>query len=63
MDIEKLSYEEALAALQQIAQALEEASLPVNLLAEKAQTASLLVQHCRGILRQVETDLSQVLEQ
>ena len=59
---EPASYEEALAELDQLLQAMEGGQLPLDRLLESYQRGSRLLTFCRGRLKAVE-DQIQVLEE
>jgi exodeoxyribonuclease VII small subunit len=58
----KLSYEKALAELQQIVAQLQEGQMNVDELAAKVKRAAELIAHCRHKLRQTEEELEGLFE-
>ncbi len=57
-----LTYEEALAELQQIVTALEEDQLGMDALSEKVERAGTLLQYCKQKLHNTEENLDNILE-
>ncbi len=57
-----LTYEEALAELQQIVTALEEDQLGMDALSEKVERAGALLQYCKQKLHNTEENLDNILE-
>ncbi|PUZ30170.1 Exodeoxyribonuclease VII small subunit [Chitinophaga costaii] len=58
-----LSYEAAYAELQQIATAIEDETVSVDVLAEKVKRASELIAFCQGKLRATETEVNKIISQ
>ena len=56
------TYEEAFEELKQIAQAMENESVSVDVLAEKVQRASQLIEFCQQKLRRTEEEVSRIIE-
>ena len=59
---EKLTYEAALAELEEIRTALENNEVPIDILAEKVKRASHLLQYCQATLRGVESEIGEILK-
>lgn len=56
------TYEEAFEELKQIAQAMENEAVSVDVLAEKVQRASQLIEFCQQKLRRTEEEVSRIIE-
>jgi exodeoxyribonuclease VII small subunit len=56
------TYEEAFEELKQIAHAMENESVSVDVLAEKVQRASQLIEFCQQKLRRTEEEVSRIIE-
>lgn len=59
----ELTFEEAFAEVQTIAQALENEQINVDELAVKAARAQELIQYCRVKLRTIQTSLEEVYQE
>lgn len=59
----KMNYEAAFAELQEIAAAIEDESVPVDILAEKVKRASYLIQFCQKKLRSTEEEVNAIIRQ
>ena len=62
-EISELTYNEALAQLEQILTSLRSESCDVDTLAERTRLASQLLTECRRRLTRTEEELAQVLEE
>lgn len=56
------TYEEAFEELKQIAQAMENEAVSVDVLAEKVQRASQLIEFCQQKLRRTEEEVGRIIE-
>lgn len=61
--IEELSYEEALAELEQIVQQLQQQSVSIEQLTVRSERAKALVVYCQKKLREVDAQLSNLFEE
>ncbi len=59
----KLTYEEALSELREIAAEIEDETVSVDVLAEKVKRASLLITYCQSKLRATEQEVSKIIKQ
>ncbi len=59
----KLTYQAAFEELQQIAEDIEEETVSVDLLAEKVNRASILIQFCQDKLRSTESEVNKIIKQ
>lgn len=60
---DNITYESALAELEQIVSAVERGDLPISELTTKIKRAQELLAHCKTQLTQVETDVNSLLNQ
>lgn len=58
-----MTYEEAFAELQRIAQEIENERVGVDVLAEKVKRASELITFCQTKLRSTETEVNNIIKQ
>ena len=58
-----LSYEEAYRELAEIAEAIQNESVSVDVLAEKVKRASELITYCQGKLRSTESEVNKIIAQ
>jgi exodeoxyribonuclease VII small subunit len=58
-----LTYEEAYAELAQIAKAIENEAVSVDVLAEKVKRAAELITHCQTKLRATEAEVTKIISQ
>lgn len=63
MDQKDLTYESAYEELRQIAAAIENESVPVDILAEKVKRASMLIEFCQQKLRSTEAEVTNIIKQ
>jgi exodeoxyribonuclease VII small subunit len=59
---EKLSYEAAIEELREILENLEEGEISIDILAEKVERASFLLQYCYDRLGQTEKKVKEIIE-
>lgn len=57
------TYESAFSELQEIAEAIENETVSVDVLAEKVRRASELITFCQQKLRNTEQEVSKIIEQ
>ncbi|PZR27644.1 MAG: exodeoxyribonuclease VII small subunit [Citrobacter freundii] len=58
-----LSYEEAYRELAEIAEAIQNESVSVDVLAQKVKRASELITYCQGKLRSTENEVNKIIAQ
>jgi exodeoxyribonuclease VII small subunit len=58
-----LSYEEAYRELAEIAEAIQNESVSVDVLAQKVKRASELITYCQGKLRSTENEVNKIISQ
>lgn len=58
----KLTYEAAFNELKEIAVAIENETVTVDVLAEKVKRASELISFCQGKLRNTETEINSIIK-
>jgi len=58
-----LSYEEAYRELVEIAEAIQNESVSVDVLAQKVKRASELITYCQGKLRSTENEVNKIIAQ
>ncbi len=61
--MEKLTYEQAFAELKAIAEAIEDETVAVDVLAEKVKRASYLIRFCQDKLRATESEVNTIIRQ
>lgn len=61
--MEKLTYEQAFAELKAIAEAIEDETVAVDILAEKVKRASYLIKFCQEKLRATESEVNTIIRQ
>ena len=61
--MEKLTYEQAFAELKAIAEAIEDETVAVDVLAEKVKRASYLIKFCQDNLRATESEVNTIIRQ
>ncbi|HRI42123.1 MAG: exodeoxyribonuclease VII small subunit [Bacteroidia bacterium] len=61
--MEKLTYEQAFAELKAIAEAIEDETVAVDVLAEKVKRASYLIKFCQDKLRATESEVNTIIRQ
>ena len=61
MEEKKLTYEQAIAQLEQLAQQMEQGSVPIDELATKLREAQGLIKHCRTLLTDADKSVQQIL--
>ena len=61
--MEKLTYEQAIAELKAIAEAIEDETVAVDVLAEKVKRASYLIKFCQDKLRATESEVNTIIRQ
>lgn len=59
----KLTYDEALAEIEQIVQNIEENKYSIDELSEKVKRISFLVNYCKEKLRNTEEELNKILKE
>ena len=59
---EQITYEAALAELEQIVAAVERGELPIDQLTAQLKRAQALLAHCKAQLTQVEADVNALLD-
>lgn len=59
----KLTYDEALAEIEQIVQNIEENKYSIDELSEKVKRISFLVNYCKEKLRNTEKELNKILKE
>jgi exodeoxyribonuclease VII small subunit len=57
------TYEEAFRELQQISSEIDSETVSVDVLAEKVQRASFLIQYCQAKLKSTEEEVNNVIRQ
>lgn len=60
---ENLRYEDAMAELEQIQQALENHQVPVDELSAKVRRARALLAHCRNMLYSSQKEIDEILKE
>lgn len=63
MGNKKLTYQDAFDQLQTISEQIKKEAIPIELLPEQIQKAKALVRHCQELLRKVEEELIDSLEE
>ncbi|HOY39530.1 MAG: exodeoxyribonuclease VII small subunit [Bacteroidales bacterium] len=61
MGKEKISYQQALAELEQIVEKIEQQEIDVDELADNVRRATYLINTCKAKLRSTEDELNQIL--
>lgn len=61
-ETKELSYESAYAELREIATAIENETVTVDVLAEKVKRASELISFCQAKLRNTETEINTIIK-
>ena len=61
MEEKKLTYEQAIAQLEQLAQQMEQGNVPIDELASKLREAQSLIRHCRAQLTAADQQVKQIL--
>jgi exodeoxyribonuclease VII small subunit len=57
------TYEEAFRELQQISSEIDSETVSVDVLAEKVQRASFLIQYCQAKLKSTEEEVNNIIKQ
>jgi exodeoxyribonuclease VII small subunit len=63
MGIKKLTYQEAFDQLQIISEQIKKEAIPIELLPEQIQKAKALVKYCKELLRKVDEELNDSVEE
>jgi len=63
MSEEKISYSQAIEELEAIINEIESESIDVDVLTEKVKRATLLIQFCKGKLRDTESEVKKLLSE
>jgi len=61
-EVKELSYESAFAELRDIASAIENETVTVDVLADKVKRASELISYCQAKLRNTETEINAIIK-
>jgi exodeoxyribonuclease VII small subunit len=61
MEEKKLTYEQAIAQLEQLAQQMERGDVPIDEMAARLQQAQSLIKHCREQLGAADRAVQQIL--
>lgn len=61
MEEKKLTYEQAIAQLEQLAQQMEQGNVPIDEMANKLREAQSLIKHCREQLLDADKAVQQIL--
>lgn len=62
LDIETLSYDEAIAETEALLSDLEKEKLPINAILEKSKRVVALIQHCRTQITKINSEVATILE-
>jgi exodeoxyribonuclease VII small subunit len=63
MGTKKLTYQEAFDQLQIISEQIKKEAIPIELLPEQIQKAKALVKYCQELLRKVDEELNDSVEE
>jgi exodeoxyribonuclease VII small subunit len=63
MSKEKLTYEQAIAELEEIVHEMESGDISVDELSEKIKRSSVLIKYCKQKLKTTEEDVAKILEE
>jgi exodeoxyribonuclease VII small subunit len=63
MSKEKLTYEQAIAELEEIVNEMESGDISVDELSEKIKRSSVLIKYCKQKLKTTEEDVAKILEE